>query len=117
VSCVLPSLFISIKIVNFALWCVSFLIRFLVYYEARKRELNIRLIYECRCDERLNDSPHFHYFFFKYCFFSGIPQTVFFLPSRFVSIRTGLEGANRRGKRGPQSLDQSSSTSRKSLIK
>jgi hypothetical protein len=24
-----------------------------VYYEARKRELNIRLIRECRCDERL----------------------------------------------------------------
>ena len=52
-SCVLPSLFISIKIVNFALWCVSFLILFLVYYEARKRELNIRLMYECRFDERL----------------------------------------------------------------
>ncbi len=25
----------------------------LVYYEARKRELNIRLMYECRFDERL----------------------------------------------------------------
>jgi hypothetical protein len=24
-----------------------------VYYEAIKRELNRRLIYECRCDERL----------------------------------------------------------------
>ena len=24
-----------------------------VYYESIKRELNIRLIYECRCDERL----------------------------------------------------------------
>ena len=24
-----------------------------VYYEVRKRELNIRLICECRCDERL----------------------------------------------------------------
>jgi hypothetical protein len=24
-----------------------------VYYEARKRELNRRLLYECRCDERL----------------------------------------------------------------
>jgi hypothetical protein len=26
-----------------------------VYYEEIKRELNRRLIYECRCDERLND--------------------------------------------------------------
>jgi hypothetical protein len=26
---------------------------FLVYYQAIKRELNRRLIYECRCDERL----------------------------------------------------------------
>ena len=25
-----------------------------VYYETIKRELNKRLIYECRCDERLN---------------------------------------------------------------
>ena len=24
-----------------------------VYYETRKRELNIRLMFECRCDERL----------------------------------------------------------------
>jgi hypothetical protein len=24
-----------------------------VYYESIKREVNIRLIYECRCDERL----------------------------------------------------------------
>ena len=29
------------------------LILFMVYYESIKRELNIRLIYECRCDERL----------------------------------------------------------------
>jgi hypothetical protein len=27
--------------------------RGVVYYEVRKRELNRRLIYECRCDERL----------------------------------------------------------------
>jgi hypothetical protein len=26
---------------------------FCVYYQAIKRELNIRLTYECRCDERL----------------------------------------------------------------
>jgi hypothetical protein len=26
---------------------------FVVYYETIKRELNKRLIYECRCDERL----------------------------------------------------------------
>ncbi len=30
------------------------LIRFIVCYETIKRELNKRLIYECRCDERLN---------------------------------------------------------------
>ena len=29
------------------------LIRFIVCYETIKRELNKRLIYECRCDERL----------------------------------------------------------------
>ena len=28
---------------------------FIVYYETIKRELNRRLIYECRCDERLTD--------------------------------------------------------------
>jgi hypothetical protein len=27
--------------------------RFLVYYESIKRELKIKPIYECRCDERL----------------------------------------------------------------
>ena len=27
-----------------------------VYYETIKRELNKRLIYECRCDERLKDT-------------------------------------------------------------
>jgi hypothetical protein len=28
-------------------------VRLVVYYETIKRELNKRLIYECRCDERL----------------------------------------------------------------
>ncbi len=28
-----------------------------VYYEWIKREVNIRLIYECRCDERLKTKP------------------------------------------------------------
>ncbi len=28
-----------------------------VYDESIKRELNVRLIYECRCDERLNSKP------------------------------------------------------------
>jgi hypothetical protein len=29
--------------------------KWFVYYEVIKRELNIKLIYECRCDERLKD--------------------------------------------------------------
>ena len=31
-----------------------FRVFFVVYYETIKRVLNKRLIYECRCDERLN---------------------------------------------------------------
>jgi hypothetical protein len=31
---------------------------FVVYYETIKRELNRRLIYECRCDERLKDKGY-----------------------------------------------------------
>ncbi len=30
---------------------------FFYYYEMIKRELNERLLYECRCDERLNSKP------------------------------------------------------------
>ena len=30
-------------------------IRIFFYYETIKRELNTRLIYECRCDEKLKD--------------------------------------------------------------
>ena len=29
--------------------------RFVVYYESIKRELKTKLIYECRCDERLTN--------------------------------------------------------------
>ncbi len=31
----------------------QYLLRFFVYYESIKRDLKIRSIYECRCDERL----------------------------------------------------------------
>ena len=34
--------------------CLLLLLKFHVYYETIKRELNTRLINECRCDERLN---------------------------------------------------------------
>ncbi len=30
-----------------------FIIKGFVYYESRKREVKIRCMYECRCDERL----------------------------------------------------------------
>ena len=33
--------------------CLLLLLKFHVYYETIKRELNTRLINECRCDERL----------------------------------------------------------------
>jgi hypothetical protein len=32
----------------------AFLKLFIVYYESIKRELKIKSIYECRCDERLH---------------------------------------------------------------
>ena len=35
--------------------CCLCVLLFVVYYEAIKRELYRRLIYECRCDERLKD--------------------------------------------------------------
>ncbi len=34
------------------IYCLKFEV--VVYYESIKRELNIRLIYECRCNARLN---------------------------------------------------------------
>ncbi len=35
---------------------LEILIVFFVYYEWMKRELQIRPIYECRCDERLDET-------------------------------------------------------------
>ena len=48
-----------VKIEGAQIHCVS-----VVYYESIKRELKTKLIYECRCDERLkNVDIYFIYFF------------------------------------------------------
>ena len=53
----------------------------LVYYESRKRELKIRGIYECRCDERLQT---------KTKRFTRLPYTVLVLELEHLKIETRL---------------------------
>ena len=54
---------------------------FVVYYESIKRELKIRGIYECRCDERLQT---------KTKRFTRLPYTVLVLELEHLKIETRL---------------------------
>ncbi len=54
---------------------------FIVYYESMKREVKIRCIYECRCDERLQT---------KTKEFTRLTHTGLVVELEHLKIKTGL---------------------------